>query len=250
MRSSMTGSSSFGLGHQEGLVEGGLAGDLEGDVLGIHRVLFAIVEIHFHIGDREAAVGAGGAGGLHAFFHRWHEHAVHVAAHQRLGEDHAAIGWQRFDAHPNLGELPGAAGLFLVAVFRFAAAADGRAVGNPRLDEFHIHVEAALEFLGDDLELQPALAGNNRLPDLRLEVKSKVGSSSRSAESPSPSLLRSDLDLATSAPRVLGAGNSTTGSVTWRRRSTACRRSGWRAVSPPRRCRRHAARAPARGWNH
>ncbi len=138
-------------------------------------MLFAVVEIHLHIGDRKSAIGAGRTSGLHALFHRWHEDTIHVVADQRLGEDHAAIRWERLDAHPNLGKLPRAAGLFLVAVFRFAAATDGGAVGNPRLDELHIHVEAALEFLGDDLELQPALAGNNGLPDLRLEVIIKRG---------------------------------------------------------------------------
>ena len=50
-----------------------------------------------------------------------------------------------------------------MAVLRVALALDGLAIGNARLDQLDLHVEAAFELLGDDLELQLALAGNNRL---------------------------------------------------------------------------------------
>ena len=69
-------------GQQERLIKGGLAGDLEGDVLGVDRVLLAVVEIHFHVGDGEAGIGAMGAGGMDALFDGGDEHAVDVAANQ------------------------------------------------------------------------------------------------------------------------------------------------------------------------
>ena len=53
-------------------------------------------------------------------FHRRHKDAVHVLAGQRFGEFDAGIARQRLDLHPDLGKLPRAAGLFLVAVFGIA----------------------------------------------------------------------------------------------------------------------------------
>jgi hypothetical protein len=52
-------------------------------------------------------------------------------------------------------------------------AGNGRTVGNPWFHQLDIHIEAALEFLGHDLELQPSLAGDDRLADRRIEVEIK-----------------------------------------------------------------------------
>ncbi len=214
-------------------------------------MLFAIVEIHLHVGDGESAVGAGGAGGLHALFDGRHEHAVHVAADQRLREHHAAFRRQRLDAHPHLGELAGAAGLFLVPVFGLAAPGNGGPIGNPRLDQIHLHIEAPFEFLRHDLELQLALAGNNRLADLRIEVIIE----GRVLLAQGGEALAEFVQV---RPRFgdQRAAGVRRGKIHGLQRDLACGGAqrvagrGWPAVSPRRRCRRRAARAPVRATSH
>jgi hypothetical protein len=78
------------------------------------------------------------AGGHDAFLDGGDEDAVDVLAGEGFGEFDAAVAFLGFDAHPDFGELAGAAGLFLVAVFGFAAAFDGFAVGDFGFDEVEI----------------------------------------------------------------------------------------------------------------
>jgi hypothetical protein len=82
------------------------------------------------------------------------------------------------DAQPDLGELARAARLLLVAVARLAAAADGLAVRDARLLERDAHAEAPAQPLDDHLQLDLALARDDRLMDLVVDAdRWNVGSS-------------------------------------------------------------------------
>src|SRR5207248_8821714 len=114
------------------------------------------------VGDAKAGENALLAGGVDALLHRGDEHAVHVRADQRLLELDAAVARARLDPQPDLGELAGTAGLFLVPVTRVAAAADGFTIGDVGFLEFDVDAEAAGQPLDDDLEMNLALAGDDR----------------------------------------------------------------------------------------
>ena len=92
--------------------------------------------------------------------------AVHVLADEGVGELDAGVARFGFDAHPDFGELAGAAGLFLVAVFRVALGLDGFAVADARLDQLDVDVVAPAEAVGDDFEVQLALGGDDGLAQL------------------------------------------------------------------------------------
>ena len=74
-----------------------------------------------------------------------------------MGELQAGVARFGFDAHPDFGELAGAAGLFFVAIFGVASGLDGLAVAHARLVQFDVDVVAAAESVGDDLQVQFAL---------------------------------------------------------------------------------------------
>ena len=137
-------------GGGERLLERKVTGDLERDVLGIHRVHLAVVKINLHVGHAAAGENALVANLRHAFLDRRHKVAVHVLADERLGELHAAVARPGFDAHPDFGKLARAAGLLLVAVFGIAFAADGFAVFHARRFEVHVDVVPAAQAVGDD----------------------------------------------------------------------------------------------------
>ena len=151
------------LGRLERFAEGLLAGDLEGDVLGIHRVHFAVVKVDLHVHHAVAGEDAVGAGAVDSLFHGRHEHTIHVLADQGLGELHPVITWCGLEAHPHLGELAGAAALLFVPVLCRAVVPDGFAEGNLRGGQLHLNVEPFLDSLHGHLQMQFALAGNDRL---------------------------------------------------------------------------------------
>ena len=70
------------------------------------------------------------------------------------------------DPHPHLRELPGAAGLLLVAVAGLGPAADRLAVGDAGLLQLDGDAEPARQPLDDHLQVDLALAGHDRLVHL------------------------------------------------------------------------------------
>ena len=75
-----------------------------------------------------------------------------------------------FDAHPHLGKLAGAAALFLVPVLGLTVVSDGFAEGNLRGGQIHLDVEPFLDALHGHLQVQFALAGDDGLVQLGVDV--------------------------------------------------------------------------------
>src|SRR4051812_45394204 len=98
------------------LLERVVAGDLEGNVLGVDGVHLAIVELDFDIGDAKPSENSPLAGGLTAFLEGGKIAAVDVRADERLAKSHAAIARAGFPPQPDFRELPGTAGLLFVPV--------------------------------------------------------------------------------------------------------------------------------------
>ncbi len=153
-------------GVRDRLLERVVAGDLEGDVLRVHRVHLAAVEIDVHVDDPEAGEDALQGDRAHALLDRGHEHPVDVVADQRLGEDQAAVPRPGGDPHPHLGELAGPARLLLVAVARFGPPADRLPIGDAGLLQFDRDGKSAGQPLDQHLQVDLALAGDDRLVDL------------------------------------------------------------------------------------
>ena len=63
---------------------------------------------------------------------------------------------------------PGAAGLFLVAVFGIARGLDGLAVAHARLAQLDMDVVTAAQRVGHDFQVQFALGGNDGLMQFRI----------------------------------------------------------------------------------
>ena len=159
-----------GAGGEEGFLEGLFAGDLEGDVLGIDGVHLAVVEVDLEVDDAVSGEDALAGGGHDAFLDGGDKGAVDVLAGEGFGEFDAAVAFLGFDAHPDFGELAGAAGLFFVAVFGFAAAFDGFAIGDFGFDEVEVDAEPGTEAGGDHLEVEFALAGDDGLMELGIDL--------------------------------------------------------------------------------
>ena len=158
------------LGRLERLAKGLFAGDLEGDILGINRVHFAVVKVDLDIHHAVAGEDAVCGGAVNALLDGGHEYSVDILANKGLGEFDAVVAGSRLDAHPHFGELAGASTLFLVAVLGLTVAADGFAERNLRGGEFHLDVETFLDALHGDLQVQLALAGDDGLVKLGVDV--------------------------------------------------------------------------------
>ena len=100
----------------EGLTKGMLSCDLEGYVLGVDRVLFAVIEVDFYITDLIARQNAVALGGTDSLLDRRHEVAIHVVTYQRMSKLDPAVPRERIDAHPDFRELARPSTLFFVSV--------------------------------------------------------------------------------------------------------------------------------------
>lgn len=138
--------------------------------LGIDRVLFAVIKIDQHIGHRTAGQHALGAGFAYTFLHGRDKTTADILPHERFSKHDAAVARERFHAQPNLGEYAGAAGLFFVTMARFTGFLNGLAIGNPRFLQFHRHAIFILQSLGNDPQMQFALAGQDRLAALGVDA--------------------------------------------------------------------------------
>ncbi|MFM1943499.1 MAG: hypothetical protein RI897_2481 [Verrucomicrobiota bacterium] len=91
-------------------------------------------------------------------------------AGEGFGEIDTGVTGEGIDFHPDFGELAGAAALFFVAVFGFAVAFDGFAVGDFGFDEVEVDFEPGFETLGEHLEVEFALAGDDCLVEFAVDV--------------------------------------------------------------------------------
>ena len=93
-----------------------MPGGDERDFLRVDRMVLAVVDDDAHVLHRKAGDRAGDEHLLDALLHRRHELVRDHAALGLVDELEARAALARLDAQRHLAELPGAAGLLLVAV--------------------------------------------------------------------------------------------------------------------------------------
>ncbi len=121
--------------------EGVLAGGLEGDFLGVNRVVLAVVDAHADILHGIARDGAVCQDLDDAFLDGRQELPRDGLAEQGVDELEAASTLQRLYSQVHLAELPGPAGLLLVAVVSVGLGGDGLLVGDLRRLGVNVEVE-------------------------------------------------------------------------------------------------------------
>ena len=170
----------------EGLAEGGTAGNLEGRLVGVHRVHLTVVDVD----DDVAGVGTGQRTLLHLLHDTLedggHEAGVNRTTHDAVVEDQLAAPLQRIllgvadgvlglvghaiivglDKHVDLAELAATTRLFLVAVHGLGALGDGLAVGDDGGREVDGQLVLVLEVPLHGVEVQLALAAEDDLAQL------------------------------------------------------------------------------------
>ena len=144
------------LGLGDRFAEGHASGDLERHFVGVDRVVLAVVDRDAHVFDRTADQRPGGEHVCDALFDRRDEVLGNGPADDFVGELVPFLA--RSDPQIDLGELPGAAGLLLVAVVAFAGSGDRLAVGDLGRAEHRLDLELILEPLGHDRQMLVAHA--------------------------------------------------------------------------------------------
>ena len=94
----------------------------EGNLLGIHRVVLAVVDDHTQVLDGISGDGAGVEHLAHALLHRRDELRGDDAAFHLVHELEARASRKRLDSQIDLAELARATGLLLVAAMAFGLA--------------------------------------------------------------------------------------------------------------------------------
>ena len=159
-----------GAGVGECFLERFLAGDLKRNIVGIHRVHFAVVEINLQIHHAVAGQDAFRTGRHDAFLDGRHINTVHILTGESLSELDAGIARSGFDTHPDLGELAGAAGLFFVAILRFCPGFDGLAKRYPWRDKLDLDPVTAFQPVGQHSQVQIALGRHHGLMQFAVHV--------------------------------------------------------------------------------
>jgi len=90
-----------------------------------------------------------------------------------LAERDAGVARRGRELERHFGELPRAAGLFLVSIRVVGAAMDRFAKRHTRLDEVEMKPKPPSKALSDHFEMQFALRGNDRLMQLRIDTENK-----------------------------------------------------------------------------
>ena len=146
------------LGALGGLLEGERAGDLEGDLRGVHVVVLAVHQRHAHVDRRIARLDAVLERLLDALLDRRDELRGDRAALDLVDEVEAFAG-RRLDVDVDDAELAGAAGLtHEAALDLLGGAAHGLAVGDLRAADVRLDAELALHAVHEDLEVKLAHA--------------------------------------------------------------------------------------------
>src|SRR5690606_30849713 len=148
------------------LAEGHPAGDLERELVRVDRVELAVEEAGLDALDGVARQRAAIEGALDALLHARDELPRDGAALDVVHELEARLALVRRELDLDVGELAAPAGLLLVRVLVLDGRADGLAVGDLRLAHVGLDLELALEAVHDDLEVELAHAGDDRLARL------------------------------------------------------------------------------------
>src|SRR5918997_1061561 len=157
-----------------GLLEDHRAGDLEGHLRGVDLVVLAVQQGGLHADHGVAGEDAVLHGVLHALVDRRdvlpRDATTGDLVLELVGR---AVGrdLEGLDADLDLGELPRATGLLLVRVVRaLDGLADRLAVGHLRLADVGLDVELAAHAVDEDLQVELAHAGDDRLAGLLVEA--------------------------------------------------------------------------------
>ena len=111
----------------------------------------------------------------HALFHCRQELVGDGAALDRIDELEAAAARQGLDAQEHLAELPGTAGLLLVAVVAVGRCAHRLAVGDARRARLHLHAVALLHALQGQLQVQVGQPAHHALVELAVVLDAEAG---------------------------------------------------------------------------
>src|SRR5690348_1706108 len=153
--------------HRVGLVEAFLeahrAGDLERHFRRVDFVVRTVDQAHLDVDDREPGHHAVGDGFLDALVDRGDVFLRNHAADDRVLELVTLAAFLRFDLQHDVAVLALAARLAHELAFLLDRLADGFAVSHLRLADVGLHVELALHAIDDDVEVQLAHAGDDRL---------------------------------------------------------------------------------------
>src|SRR5271167_928888 len=150
-------------GLKECLLKCPIAGDLEGNVIRVYRVHFAIVKIDLHIHDPVAGEDTLAAGVPDSTLDRWDIYAIHALPGERLPELNARIARCRRYTQRYLAELPCTTRLLLVTIIRFGGHFDRLAKAHAWLQQIEVDIEPAAKPFCHDVKMQLALRGDDRL---------------------------------------------------------------------------------------
>ena len=126
----------------------------------------AVEKAHLHVDQRVAAENALGERLFGALPDRGDELLGHHAADDAVLEHETGAALQRRDLQPDVAVLPAPAALADEAPLAPGGGAQRLAVGDLRAADARLDAEFALEPVDDDLEVQLAHAGDERLPAL------------------------------------------------------------------------------------
>src|SRR6202011_2195871 len=100
---------------------------------------------------------------------------IDTLAGKRLAESDARIPCCRRNSQKHLCELSCAARLFFVAIIRFGIRLDRFAKAHTWLDKIDVDVESAAKSLRNDVEMESALRGDDRLAEFGVRHELKRG---------------------------------------------------------------------------
>src|SRR3984957_16391376 len=151
-----------------GLLEGHRAGDLEGELRGVHLVVGTVGQRHLDVDHREPGEHAELGGFLASGVYRRDVLPRDAAAgHLVLELVATAVAAGRLQVDDHAAELTGTTSLLLVRVLDLLdLLADGLAVGDLRTADVRLDLELAAHPVDQHLKVQFAHAGDDRLPGL------------------------------------------------------------------------------------
>ena len=158
--------------HRRGLLAAGLethgTRDLERHFVGVHVVVAAVVDGDLDVDAGITRQDAGLHGLLDALVDRLDVFLGNHAALDVVDELVALAGLVGLDDHAHMAVLAATAGLAHELAFGFHALPDGLAVGHHGLAHVGLDLELAHHAVDDDLEVQLAHAGDDRLVGFRI----------------------------------------------------------------------------------
>ena len=162
-----------GRGALHRVLERPLAGLDKGDLLGVHRVMLAVVDDDPHVLQRVAGDRSLAQHLAHPFLHGRYELRRNHAAHHLVDELETAAPGQGLDTQEHLAELARAAGLLLVPVMTLRLGGDGFPVGDGRQRRGHLDAVLLLYLVECIAQMQFADAEQYRLVHRRYVIEAQ-----------------------------------------------------------------------------